>query len=233
MKKVVLVDFDGVVLKNKVADVKVAKRAGIYTWQQINKHRPKNQYYSHSKLISPSQGEELCYNLYKGYGHTVLGLKGIGVSGCNLKQFNKLVYDTLDYKVIRETNNNFDDVRKLINYCHECNYDMFLLSNAPMRWMSNILKNDEDILYSIQDIKKALEIDEDDERFLKPHNHIYDVIASTFIRENIVFIDDNIGNIKPVIDKLTWTNIVMSSVNKKINNRLYFVDSLENATDIF
>lgn len=229
MRKVVLVDFDGVVLRNKIADAKVAKRAGIYTWKHINKHMASQ---NHNKAISVSQGEDLCYNLYKGYGHTVLGLKGIGVSSANIKGFNRIVYDTLDYPTIRKSNNCFDDVRKLINYCYETHYEVFLFSNAPQRWMSNMLKDDEDILIAMQDVRKMLEIDENDDRFLKPSQHIYDVICSSFNKENIVFIDDNINNIKPVMDKLTWTNIVMSTVNRKINNRLHLVTSLENVTDI-
>jgi FMN phosphatase YigB (HAD superfamily) len=229
MKKVVLIDFDGVVLKNKIADAKVAKRAGIYTWKHINQHKSSQNCH---RMVTLSQGEDVCYNLYKGYGHTVLGLQGIGLSECNIKDFNKNVYDTLDYHVLRKTNNNFDDVRKLINYCHECHYEMFLFSNAPLRWMSNMLKDDEDILFAMQDIRKRLEIDEDDERYLKPNQYIYDVIGSSFIKDNIVFVDDNINNIKPVMNKLTWTNIVMSTVNRKISNRLHIVDSLENVIDI-
>lgn len=229
MRKVVLVDFDGVVLRNKIADARVAKRAGIYTWKHVNQHRSSQ---NNHKIITLSQGEDMCYNLYKGYGHTVLGLKGIGLSRCNIKDFNRLVYDTLDYPTIRKSNNDFDDVRKLINYCHECQYDMFLFSNAPFRWMSNMLKDDEDILIAMQDIRKRLEIDDDDERYLKPNQYIYDIICSSFPKENIVFIDDNINNIKPVMDKLTWTNIVRSTMNRKINNKLYLVDSLHSVIDI-
>lgn len=229
MQKVVLVDFDGVVLRNKIADAKVAKRAGIYTWKQVNKHMASQ---NNNKTISITQGEDVCYNLYKGYGHTLLGLNGIGLSGCNMKDFNKTVYDTLDYHTIRQSNNSFDDVRKLINYCNECHYDIFLFSNAPHRWMANMLKNDEDILIEMQDVRKTLEIDENDERYLKPNHQVYDIISSSFNKENIVFIDDNINNIKPVMDKLNWTNIVMSTVNRKINNRLHLVRCLEDVTDI-
>jgi FMN phosphatase YigB (HAD superfamily) len=227
IKKVVLVDFDGVVLKNKLADKSVAKRAGIYTWKKINNHKPINNY-----NISPSQADDMCYNLYKGYGHTLTGLKHIGINDCNMKEYNKLIYDTIDYKKVCRENNNFDDMRILINYCHECQYEIFFFSNAPYRWMSNILKNDEDILSSVDDVRRVLGINEDDDNFIKPQSSIYDKINSHFNKENIVFIDDNIGNIKPVINNVTWTNIVFSSANKKINNRLFFADSLERVTDI-
>jgi FMN phosphatase YigB (HAD superfamily) len=225
IKKVVLVDFDGVVLKNKVADAKVAKRAGIYTWNRLNNLRP------HNGLIGPKQGDDICFNLYKGYGHTLLGLKDIGIDS-NMKDYNKVVYDTIDYSLVRESNNSFDEVRELINYCHECQYDIFMFSNAPYRWIENTLADDKDILLSMEDVRKVIGIDEDDDKFLKPQKHIYDVIDAYFNRENIVFVDDNIGNIRPVMDKLTWTNFVITTSNKKINNRLHFADGLHHVMEI-
>ena len=226
VKKVVLVDFDGVILRNKIADIKVAKRAGIYTWKKLNQLRPNH------KVIGPKQGDDICYNLYKGYGHSLTGLKGIGVSTCSMKDYNKLVYDTIDYDIVRKNNNSFDDTRALINYCHESNYDIFFFSNAPHRWMENVLQKDKDILLSMEDIRKVIGVDEDDERFLKPGPHIYEAIDSHFKNENIIFIDDNIGNIRPVLNKVHWTNICVSSACKKINNKLHFVDGLETVIDI-
>lgn len=221
LKKVVLVDFDGVILRNKQADVQVAKRAGIYTWRKINSIKSHNQ-----KLISPNQASDISYNLYKGYGHTLTGLKSIGVPNCHMKDYNKLVYDTIDYEKLRKYNNNFDDMRELINYCIEHHHEIYFFSNAPYRWMYNILKDNQDILSSVHDVRKVLDINEDDENYLKPYAHIYDKINSHFQKENIIFIDDNIGNFKPIINNITWTNILFCSSNKKINNRLYFVDDL-------
>lgn len=227
MQKVVLLDFDGVALRNKVADIQVAKRAGVYTWRKINNVKS----YNH-KLISPKQADDICYNLYKSYGHTLIGLQNIGIHDCNMKEYNKFVYDTIDYTKTRLSNNDFNDLRILINYCNEYNHLLFFFSNAPYRWISNVLKNDKDILNSIYDIKKVINIDEDDETFLKPYKQIYEQIKKYFKNENIVFIDDNIGNMKQVMDDITWTNIVFSTADKKINNRLYFVNDLTKVVDI-
>lgn len=227
LKKVVLVDFDGVVLRNKIADVQVAKRASIYTWRKINSIKSHNH-----KLISPKQAEDICYNLYKGYGHTLTGLKHIGIPNCHMKDYNKLVYDTIDYDKIRCFNNDFDDLRVLINYCIEHHHEIYFFSNAPYRWMLKILKDHPDILSHIDDLRHVLKINEDDETFLKPYSHIYDKINSHFFKDNIIFIDDNIGNIRPIIDNIAWTNILFCSSDKKINNRLYLVDDLVKCIDI-
>lgn len=227
LKKVVLVDFDGVVLRNKTADAQVAKRASIYTWRKINNIKS----YNH-QLISPKEAEGVCYNLYKGYGHTLTGLKSIGIPNCHMKDYNKQVYDTMDYKKIRNTNNNFDDFRVLINYCQEYHHEIYFFSNAPYRWILNTLKDEPDIVSSINDVRKVLDINEDDEHYLKPYQPVYDKLNSFFNKENIVFIDDNIGNMKPTMSNITWTNILFCNTNKKINNRLYFVNDLANIINI-
>ena len=229
MKKVVLLDFDGVVLRNRMADVQVAKRASIYTVQQLNKHKFSRHY---RRIVDTSLGSDVCYNMYKGYGHTVLGLKDIGVKTCHLKDYNQMIYDTLDYAVLRKNNNDFNDVKTVINYCLESDYDIFMFSNAPWKWISNMLKDNKDILDVVKDVRQVLKLDEDNEQYLKPYQLIYDVINSHFKDRNIIFIDDNIGNIKPVIHNITWTNIVLSSIEKQISNQLYFVDDLEKVIDI-
>lgn len=227
LRKIVLVDFDGVVLRNKVADYHVAKRASIYTWKKINNVKSHNH-----ALVSPKQAESICYNLYKGYGHTLTGLKDIGIPNCDMKDYNKLVYDTMDYKKLRVTNNNFDDLRVLINYCHEHNHEIYFFSNAPYRWMLNILKDDPDIVSSVNDVRHILNIDEDDETYLKPYKPIYDKLNTHFYKDNIVFIDDNIGNMKPTISNIAWTNVLFCGINKKINNRLYFVNDLVDTLNV-
>lgn len=227
LKKVVLVDFDGVVLRNKTADIQVAKRASIYTWKKINEIKS----YNH-KLISPKQADDISYNLYKGYGHTLSGLKYTGIPNCHMKDYNKFVYDTIDYEKIRKFNNDFDDLRVLIDYCIEHHHEIYFFTNAPYRWMNNVLKDNSDILSSVNDVRKVLNIDEDDENFLKPYSNIYDKINSHFYKENIVFIDDNVGNIRPVIDKITWTNILFCNADKKINNKLYFINDLTKSIHI-
>lgn len=227
MQKVVLVDFDGVALRNKTADVQVAKRASIYTWRKINNVKTYN-----NQMISPKHAEDICYNLYKGYGHTLPGLKSIGIKDCSMKEYNKMVYDTIDYNKVRKDNNDFNDLRSLISYCHEFNHLIFFFTNAPYRWISNTLRDHNDILHSMYDIRKVINVNEDDEIFLKPYDIIFEKIGSYFSQENIVFIDDNIGNMKPVIHNLAWTNIVFCNAEKKINNRLYFTNDLSKVVDI-
>jgi len=149
-----------------------------------------------------------------------------------MKDYNKQVYVTMDYKKLRNANNNFDDFRVLINYCHEYHHEIYFFSNAPYRWILNTLKDEPDIISSVNDVRKVLDINEDDEHYLKPYQPVYDKLNSYFNKDNIVFIDDNIGNMKPTMNNIAWTNILFCNTNKKINNRLYFVDDLANTINI-
>lgn len=225
MKKVLLLDFDGVVLKNKVADSKVAKRAGIYTWKSINNIRSKQDF------ISITQAEDICYNLYKGYGHTLCGLKDMGLD-VNLKDYNDMIYKTIDYKVVRKTNNDMNDVRNLIQFCKNKRIEMFMFSNSPMAWMENTLENDTDIVHDIPDVRDILKISENDDLFLKPQSYIYDAIEKRFQDTKCIFVDDNISNFRYVMHNSCWKKIVCSTVNKKINNDMFIVDAIKGVLDV-
>lgn len=225
MNKVLLLDFDGVVLKNKIADSKVAKRAGIYTWKSINNVRSKQS------AISISQAEDICYNLYKGYGHTLCGLKDMGLD-VSLKDYNDLIYKTIDYKVVRQTNNDMNDVRNLIQFCKNKNIDMFMFSNAPKTWMESTLENDTDIIESIPDVRDILKISENDEMYLKPQSYIYDALEKRFQDTKCIFVDDNISNFRYVMHNSNWKKIVCSTVNKKINNDMFIADAIKGVLEV-
>jgi FMN phosphatase YigB (HAD superfamily) len=221
MAKVVLLDFDGVVLQNRVADTSVVRRAGIYTWKAVNRV-PRSP-----SEIGIRQASDLCYNVYKGYGHTVSGLQAIGVDA-TLADYNKMVYSTIDYKKVRAHNNNLTGVRNLITQCKLDGTEIYMFSNAPPSWMEGVLKDDADILEHVPDVRTVLGISADDDKYLKPQKAIYDAITQEFLRcQKIVFIDDNVGNMKYTIDRPLWTNLVFGTCSKKINNTLHFVSSFD------
>lgn len=225
MKKVLLLDFDGVVLRNKVADVQVVKRAGIFTWKACNKI-PRS-----SNIISVKHANELCYNLYKGYGHTLTGLKAVGVKS-TLADYNHIVYSTIDYPKVRDSNNDFNDIRQLLQYCAEQQILIYTFSNAPELWINSILKTEPDILQSIMDIRGVLGIKDFDDLFLKPRKEVYDAIDERFNAGKIYFVDDNMVNFQNSMCRPNWTNILFSNFNKKINNNMYIADGTEGVMNI-
>lgn len=224
MRKAVLLDFDGVVLRNKVADSCVSRRAAIYTWKAVN-NVPRSM-----SEISIKQAGDLCYSVYKGYGHTVLGLQAIGVDA-SLKDFNRMVYSTIDYDKVRAHNNSMDGVRKLIEHCRHEGTDIFMFSNAPYTWIENVLKNDADIIESIPDVRDVLGVSADDSAYLKPQRTVYDAASSKLMQQQrydkIILVDDNAANLwQP------WTNLLYGTCSKKISNTLRLVSSFDDVIDV-
>lgn len=220
MRKVVLLDFDGVVLKNHSANIQVVKRAGIYTWRATKRQ------------IGFRQASELCRNVYVGYGHTVLGLQSIGVDA-NLTDYNKFVYSTIDYKKLRPTNNSFEEVRALSNFCQQNNIETYMFTNAPFVWVEEMLQDEYDILAHFPDIRRYIGVSSDNEKYLKPSKDIYEAINQKFKDyKQIVFVDDNSSNFKPCNDHPLWTNVLYCTTKNKISNKTYLANSLTDVTEL-
>lgn len=225
MKKVLLLDFDGVVLKNKLADAAVAKRAGVYTWKACTKiPRSPNE-------IGIKHANELCYGVYKGYGHTVTGLKAVGID-CNLAEYNHLVYSTIDYAKLRQVNNNLDDLRSLLKYCKDEHILTYIFSNAPEQWIQGMLKNDADLLEALNDVRGVIGVNKNDETFLKPKKEVYDAIDARLNGDKIYFVDDNMVNFTHSLKRPNWINIYCSDFNKKIKNNMYIANGIHGVMDI-
>lgn len=228
--KVLLLDYDGVVLRNHVADMSVAKRAGIFTWKTVNKRLPRGQ-----KPISVKQGNDLCYSLYKGYGHTVIGLKELGYD-VNLSDYNHFVYSTINYTNVKAHNNPMYDTKRLIDTCRQKNIELMMFSNAPYTWFKNTMTDTDvdDILNHIPDVREVLGISENDDSYLKPSPKIFDVIGYEFYGKHIIFLDDNLTNMKHCMRNAQWKNIYMTSCNVHLNHNhnLHAVDSIDSAIDL-
>jgi FMN phosphatase YigB (HAD superfamily) len=206
----------------------VAKRAGIFTWKTVNKRLSRGQ-----KPISVTQGNDLCYSLYKGYGHTVTGLKHLGYD-VSLSDYNHFVYSTINYANVKTHNNPMCDTKRLIEACKEKDIELMMFSNAPYTWFKNTMADTDvkEILSSIPDIRDVLGISENDESYLKPSQKIFDVIGYEFSGKQIVFIDDNLINIKQCVRNAQWKNVFVTTSNVKLHDNLYAVDSIDSAIDV-
>lgn len=133
-KKVVLLDYDGVVLRNQIANSVVAKKAGLFTRNVMSTHN--------KQIVSLKSSEELCFNLYKGYGHTLLGLQAMGpqMSSVTLNQYNNFVYSHIDYDDLITHNNDMEDIKKLAKFCLQESIPIYMFSNSPKYWIENTLK---------------------------------------------------------------------------------------------
>lgn len=226
-KKLVLIDFDGVVLRNKAASSLVAKRAGLYTWHALQNRKNKYQNYS----IGVSESLELCANLYKGYGHTLLGLKDLNISS-SLKEYNDYVYSSINYDNLIIHNNHMHDVYQLTNFCNAIDVPILMFSNSPKLWIENMMACNRDLLDTLIDVRDTLHIQDDDATFLKPNKDIYDLISKVFYNYELIFVDDSACNIKAPLKNKQWKNVLFCDINDTISDRLYFINSLEKVNNM-
>lgn len=232
MNKALLLDFDGVVCKSKTAGAKVAKRAGIYTWKKLNAPQLTNKpsqskFNDNENMVSVSDAENICFNAYKGFGHTIIGLKALGFKDISLREYNQFVYNTIDYdKVRNEDLNDLTEVRKMIAECQDMNVQVYLFTNAPKIWYGNVLQEHGDILNKVIDIRDVLGTSEDDEVYLKPYSTIYRSIRNNFPNHKLYFVDDNVINMQHTLGVHNWINVLYCPVNKKVDDTSYMINDL-------
>lgn len=222
LKKVMLLDYDGVVLRNNVANNLVAKRAGLYTRNVIS---IKNNY-----MVDNQAAADMCFNLYKGFGHTLLGIHAVGIKDPNvcLKDYNNFVYSHIDYDELRLTNNDMQDVKKLVELCHEKGVSTYMFSNSPKIWIHETLGyKQKELARDIVDVRDILNVRDDDASMLKPQPTIYDLVDRMFADCDIIFVDDSACNFQYTLSRPNWTNVLLGGLNCKPNNKMHMINDLE------
>jgi hypothetical protein len=225
-KKVLLLDYDGVVLRNNCASNLIAKRASLYTRNVISMH---NNY-----LVDTKASTDLCFNLYKGYGHTLLGLHAVGMNQPNisLKAYNNFVYSHIDYNELQSTNNDMKDVKHVVDFCEQQNIALYMFSNSPKNWIHQTLGKEKTLARHIIDIRDILNISEDDATMLKPQHAIFDMIDEMFKDTNIVFLDDSSCNFQCTLTRPNWTNVLYCGVSCKPTKNMHMINEINTIQDI-
>jgi FMN phosphatase YigB (HAD superfamily) len=178
---------------------------------------------------------DLCFNLYKGYGHTLLGLHAVGTSKVprvTLKDYNNFVYSHIDYNEINLSNNDMEDIKRLLSVCNSKNVDVYLFSNAPKTWMNHTLWKQRELMRSLVDIRDVLRVSDNDEQMLKPLSPIYDLVTEMFQDRQIIFVDDSACNLQYTLTKSNWTNVLYCGVNSTINKNMYMMNDLEKLEEL-
>lgn len=194
-KRIHLLDFDGVVFRNKKAANYVATRAAEYT-------RKKMGMKGDGSLLLAKHLNTILYNKY---GHTTLGLKNMGIK-CDLNEFNEFIYTDFPYSAFKEENMYLPILP-----------NMYLFSNAPKEYCQKILGHREIVF--IEDII-------DKEEMLKPQKKLYNKIDDYFNRSEVLFVEDSLINIMPVLNKENWINVlfVEDQPTKIVNNMITIGD---------
>jgi len=195
-KAALLLDFDGVVLRNHPAHRAVSLKCQRMMSHFIN-------------IKSPAKLQEINNALYQTTGHTVIGLNRLGFK-VSPQAFNKVVYDTFDYtafKNIGQTHKrDIDDLCKLADFCSPNDIYLGIFSNAPDTWCKTILQAMSAQLSEIPTMSCVTDNN------LKPLDDTYDIIEKNILNKfsKFTFVDDKILNLLPVMENQKWTKIWLS-----------------------
>jgi FMN phosphatase YigB (HAD superfamily) len=177
MNQAILLDMDGVILNNKQIHKHIAYRCNKFVSNVTNIH-------------NPIKVQALNKHLYESCGHTVIGLNKLGYN-IRTKDFNEYIYQ--DTHII----DNIDkkDIRQISNFKEKCddkNIELYIFSNASNEWCQNILD------------KMNVDIPIFNNNYLKPNIRTYINIQNFFEDKQILFVDDKMINLLPVMNNKKW-----------------------------
>lgn len=229
-RNIVLVDFDGVILRNSSASSYIAKKANKYVARTCQLRHDRKSV------------EQLNKQLYTAYGHTVIGLKHHGVD-TSLRSFNQVVYENfMDRKDLKMTEKELKDWSLFRRRMNDLDLEVKFFSNASSIWIRHFLEDDHRGLFDIQTkVESYMHTPMVYDTLLKPQKAVYDIITSMFDHQcKFYFIDDKLNNFQAVNSDPRWIKIWLNGCGEtswhlktnKCTSTFYAVDVLEHAAEL-
>lgn len=200
LQRALLLDFDGVVVKNK--------RVQNYVGHACT------QFFAKKTGLSYNKAKKLNQQLYPLYGHSSLALQKKLNIPCSIQDFNKGVYcDLIDYAVVKRLlcRDDFTYARALATLVGSF-YDpcqTYIFSNAPDVWCIFLLRT-LGIEYLVTEKKGFL--CSNTFNCIKPMPEMYArAAAATQLRQpnlqHIMFVDDSLINFAPIMNESQWSTV--------------------------
>lgn len=191
-----LLDFDGVVLRNHPVYSVVSHRCQRF----LQKHVP---------IRNPAKLKQLNQELYECYGHTALGLKAMGYC-TEISDFNSYVYGNINLESlfsVKDTHaQDIKEFKAMIMRVKENSpeTDIRLFTNAPDVWCQTVLQ------FMGMDAIPKLNM----HGLLKPNHLAYERVENMFPSErHIIFMDDKMINLRSVMRRPTWERILYTGTD--------------------
>ena len=195
----ILLDFDGVIFKNKKIHSIVHEKAVDYISDRLN--------------ISKSEAYKINDIHYKKYGHTTINLS----THTDIIDYNNYVFNDELLRDIKKylTDDDIELIHSINELSNQYIWKHYLFSNAPLEYCSMICDSMDCNLYNIFEddtfttVSNLYEIDNDEDlRKIKPlplsYKNINDVLTMS---SKIYFFDDNKTNLVLNEYNSNWTNI--------------------------
>lgn len=206
--KVLLLDFDGVIIKKHPLFAHVNARCKSYIGKYTN-------------IRNPDKVREINDQLYASSGHTLLGLQKLGYSATR-QDFNRHVYDFLDYSCLGNLSKETTDLKNLLQLCKKNNISVRVFSNSPEIWVHSFLR-----------AMQCSQVPVLATNSLKPEESCYTEVENMFQNSEIYFVDDKIVNLIPVLHRERWTPVLFSQSLQdnpcfRLAHNMYMVNNLSN-----
>ncbi len=212
-----LLDFDGVVLKNHPIHKVVVDRCTNFVHKVV-------------KCPNKEFASKLNKDLYYNAGHTLYGLNKLGYEGVNEKDFEKYVYKDIDYNdylynVTETHKSDIESFKHLETHCKKNNIEMLFFSNAPDIWCYSICNK-----MGISQLPTTYSY----MSRLKPEPQSYMDLDLHLNSDLYVFVDDKLTNLlnTPNTNPNKWQCIWMHNTYLQVNNRLTIVKDLKEVCEL-
>jgi len=204
----ILLDFDGVILKNEKIERIINERSIQYVAKKTNTS------YAQAKIHNSE--------MYKKLGHTALSLNNSTTYHQEVCEYNSEVFHKLDFDSDIRPHITREDISHVQNVmqCFEGSNKPGLFTNTPLIWVYETLGI---IGFDIEDVFNADSMFTSDDGFVKPKLDTYQNVNTRLKYRELVFIDDNEKNIVPSERFDNWIGI---HVPKNNTNMLYNYSSL-------
>lgn len=181
MSTVLLLDFDGVILRNKQLSVYQSRRSAKF----LQKHTS----------LPLSTCVKLNNTYYPKYGHTVLLVNDLFGKRTTLEEYNDYVFNKDHLQRLNRLvcEKSVEDIRGFENVFKSCarnNMDWAIFSNANINWVSHFSE-----LGGLLDVTPSKIIYPTTLDMLKPEKKVYDYIESVYEQSTVVFVDDSTINL--------------------------------------
>lgn len=203
MRNLVLVDFDGVVLKSTNNQV-----------SQFVKHKVNAYVQRKTKLHNKDLVNAFNAEVYQAHGHTVLGLRKHGIK-CDVAEFNHWVYS--DFHGRRElcmSSEERCDWLKFMDDMEECDLDVRFYSNASISWIKHFVGQDyKDEMFDFMNHVSATRHHSSSDEYLKPARSVYELVMSMYPRRMYYLLDDKLINFCHIAADPRWIKLWISGVS--------------------
>lgn len=186
---VLLLDFDGVILRNHSIHGHVSSRCNSFTQRYI-------------PIRNPIKMRQINNEMYESYGHTVIGLRALGFDA-DINEFNHYVYDRIDMGSLRDVKTthkrDIQQTKEMLAHVKHKEIEVRLLTNAPDVWCQTILS-----MMGVDPIEKISTLG-----MLKPENSCFNHVEQLFpMDQKFIFVDDKIINLRGVMTRPHWQRVL-------------------------